>query len=121
MCPRHGLVDHLSRLRSSSLLPLKDNGTPSPGVEAHDCNAILGDDDAVIAGRMSEQPLADGLIAHIALKRSNGIEVINVWESLEQSQAAFERPEFQAALREAGLSPSDIQPEDIEVMNVRTS
>jgi len=75
----------------------------------------------VVAGRMNEQPLADGLIAHIALKRPNGIQVINVWESLEQSQAAFERPEFQEALREAGMSPSDIQPEDVEVMNVRTS
>ncbi len=74
----------------------------------------------VVAGRMNEQPLADGLIAHLALKRPNGIQVINVWESLEQSQAAFERPEFQEALREAGMSPSEIQPEDIEVMNVRT-
>ena len=53
----------------------------------------------VVAGRMNELPLADGLIAHIALKRPNGVEVINVWESLEQSQAAFERPEFQEALR----------------------
>ncbi len=74
----------------------------------------------VVAGRMNEQPLADGLIAHLALKRPNGIQVINVWESLQQSQAAFERPEFQEALREAGMSPSEIQPEDIEVMNVRT-
>ncbi|MBA3365979.1 MAG: hypothetical protein H0U03_09370 [Actinobacteria bacterium] len=74
----------------------------------------------VVAGRMNEQPLADGLVAHIALKRPNGIQVINVWESLEQSQAAFERPEFQEALREAGMSPSEIQPEDVEVMNVRT-
>ena len=74
----------------------------------------------VVAGRMNEQPLADGLVAHLALKRPNGIQVINVWESLEQSQAAFERPEFQEALREAGMSPSEIQPEDVEVMNVRT-
>ena len=74
----------------------------------------------LVAGRMNELPLADGLIAHIALRRPNGVEVINVWESLEQSQAAFERPEFQEALREAGLSPDDMQPEDVEVLNVRT-
>ena len=65
---------------------------------------------------MNELPLADGLIAHIALKRPNGIEVINVCGSLEQSEAAFERPEFQEALREAGMSPDDIQPEDVEVL-----
>lgn len=76
---------------------------------------------AVVAGRMNELPLADGLIAHIALKQPNGIQVINVWESAEQSQAAFERHEFQEALREAGISPSDMQPEDFEVLNVRTS
>ena len=75
----------------------------------------------VISDRMNAQPLADGLLAHLALKRSNGIQIINVWESLEQSQAAFERPEFQEALREAGMSPAEIQPEDVEVMNVRTS
>lgn len=74
----------------------------------------------VVAGRMNELPLADGLIAHIALKRPNGVEVINVWETLEQSQAAFERPEFQEALRDAGMSPDDMQPEDVEVLNVRT-
>ncbi len=74
----------------------------------------------IVAGRMNELQLADGLIAHIALKRSNGVEVINVWESLEQSQAAFERPEFQEALREAGMSAEDLQPEDVEVLNVRT-
>lgn len=75
----------------------------------------------VVAGRMNEMPLADGLIAHIALRRPNGIQVINVWESEEQSQAAFERPEFQEALREAGMSPSEIQPENFEVLNIRTS
>ena len=74
----------------------------------------------VVAGRMNDLPLADGLLAHIALRRPNGVEVINVWESLEHSQAAFERPEFQEALREAGMSPADIQPEDVEVLNIRT-
>ncbi len=48
-------------------------------------------------------------------------QVINVWESVEQSQAAFERPEFQEALREAGMSPAEIDPDDFEVLNVRTS
>jgi len=76
---------------------------------------------SVVAGKMNDQPLADGLIAHIALKTPTGVQVINVWESVEQSQAAFERPEFQEALREAGMSPAEIDPDDFEVLNVRTS
>lgn len=77
---------------------------------------------AVVSGRMNEMPLAEGLLAHIALRRPNGVRIINVWDSVEQSQAAFERPEFQAALREAGVPESDVRaPEDSEVLNFRTS
>jgi hypothetical protein len=33
----------------------------------------------------------------------------------------MERPEFQEAMREAGVSPEDMQPRQHEVVNVRTS
>ncbi len=75
----------------------------------------------IIAGRMNQVPLADGLVAHIALRTDNGIQVINVWESEAQADAAMERPEFQEAMREAGVSRDDMQPQQHEVLNVRTS
>ena len=75
----------------------------------------------IISGRMNELPLADGLKAHIALRTDNGMKIINVWESEQQADAAMERPEFQEALREAGVSRDDVQPKQHEVLNVRTS
>jgi len=33
----------------------------------------------------------------------------------------MERPEFQEAMREAGVSRDDMQPKQVEVLNVRTS
>ncbi len=75
----------------------------------------------IISGRMEELPLADGLKAHIALRTDNGMKIINVWESEEQANAAMERPEFQEAMREAGVSRDDMQPKQLEVLNVRTS
>ncbi len=75
----------------------------------------------IISGRMNQLPLADGLKAHIALRTDNGMQIINVWESEQQADAAMERPEFQEALREAGVSRDDVQPQQHEVLNVRTS
>ncbi len=75
----------------------------------------------IISGRMNELPLADGLKAHIALRTDNGMKIINVWESEQQADAAMERPEFQEALREAGVSRDEVQPKQHEVLNVRTS
>jgi heme-degrading monooxygenase HmoA len=75
----------------------------------------------IISGRMNELPLADGLKAHIALRTDSGIQVINVWDSEDQANAAMERPEFQEAMREAGVSREDMQPKQVEVLNVRTS
>ena len=75
----------------------------------------------IISGRMNELPLADGLKAHIALRTDNGIKIINVWDSEQHADAAMERPEFQEALREAGVSREDMQPKQVEVLNVRTS
>jgi heme-degrading monooxygenase HmoA len=74
----------------------------------------------IISGRLNELPLADGLKAHIALRTDNGIQIINVWESEQHANAAMERPEFQEALREAGLSRDEMQPKQHEVLNVRT-
>lgn len=74
----------------------------------------------IISGRMSELPLADGLKAHVALRTENGMQIINVWESEEHANAAMERPEFQDAMREAGVSREDMQPKQVEVLNIRT-
>lgn len=76
---------------------------------------------AIISGRMNELPLAAGLKAHIALRTGSGMQVINVWESEQHADAAMERPEFQEAMREAGVSRDDMQPKQHEVLNVRTS
>ncbi len=75
----------------------------------------------IISGRMNELPLADGLKAHIALRTDNGMKIINVWESEKHAEAAMERPEFQEAMREAGVSRDDMQPKQHEVLNIRTS
>ncbi len=75
----------------------------------------------IISGRMNELPLADGLKAHIALRTDNGMKIINVWESEQHANAAMERPEFQEAMREAGVSRDDMQPKRHEVLNIRTS
>ena len=75
----------------------------------------------IIAGRMQELPLADGMLAHIAVRTDKGMKIINVWESEQQADAAMARPEFQEAMKEAGVSRDDMQPKQHEVLNVRTS
>lgn len=73
----------------------------------------------IVSGRMNELPLADGLKAHIALRTDGGMKIINVWESEQHADAAMERPEFQEALREAGISREEMQPKQHEVVNLR--
>lgn len=75
----------------------------------------------IVSDRMNELPFADGMKAHIALRTENGMQIINVWESEQHADAAMERPEFQEALREAGISRADVQPKQHDVLNVRTS
>ena len=75
----------------------------------------------IISGRMNELPLADGLKAHIAMRTDNGLKIINVWESEQHADAGMARPEFQAAMEEAGVTRDDMQPKQHEVLNVRTS
>lgn len=53
---------------------------------------------------MGQQP-PPGLLAHVAARTDEGLMVINVWQSEEDSEAAWNRPEFQQALQEAGVSP----------------
>ena len=74
----------------------------------------------IISGRMNELPLAEGLKAHLALRTDSGIQIINVWDSEDHADAAMERPEFQEAMQEAGVSRDDMQPKQVEVLNVRT-
>ncbi len=75
----------------------------------------------VISGRMNEVPLADGMLVHMAMRTDKGMKIINVWESEQHADAAMERPEFQDAMREAGLSRDDMKPHQHEVVNLRTS
>ena len=75
----------------------------------------------IISGRMNDLPLADGLKAHLALRTDKGMKIINVWESEQHADAAMERPEFQEAMREAGVSRDEMQPRQHEVLNIRTS
>ena len=75
----------------------------------------------IISGRMNELPLADGMKVHIALRTDKGMKIINVWESEQHADAAMERPEFQEAMREAGVSREEMRPKQVEVLNVRTS
>jgi len=49
------------------------------------------------------------------------MKIISVWESDEQADAAMQRPEFQEAMKEAGVSRDDMQPRQHEVVNIRTS
>ena len=64
---------------------------------------------------------APGMRVHLAAKTAAGFRVANVWESEEQADAAFARPQFQEALREAGLSPDEMKIEQYEVVNLLTA
>ena len=75
----------------------------------------------IIAGRMADLPLSDGLKAHIALRTEKGMKIINVWESEQHADAAMQRPEFQEAMREAGVSRDEMQSHQHEVLNFRSS
>jgi quinol monooxygenase YgiN len=46
------------------------------------------------------------LLAHVAARTDEGLIVINVWQSEEDLEAAWNRPEFQQALQEAAVSPN---------------
>ena len=61
---------------------------------------------------------APGMRVHLAAKTANGFRVANVWDSEEQADAAFARPQFQDALREAGLAPDQMKIEQYEVVNL---
>lgn len=75
----------------------------------------------IISGRMNDLPLADGMLVHMAMRTDKGMKIINVWESDQHADAAMGRPEFQEALREAGVTPEDMKPHQHEVLNIRTS
>ena len=64
---------------------------------------------------------APGMRVHLAAKTADGFRVANVWDSEEQADAAFARPQFQEALREAGLSPDEMKIEQYEVVNLLTA
>src|SRR5436309_137981 len=64
--------------------------------------------------------LPPGLRVHVASKAPDGFRVANVWDSEEQADAAWNRPEFQESLREAGINADEMRIEQLEVVNVLT-
>ena len=47
-----------------------------------------------------------GLLAHYCLETDDGIRVMNIYETEEEVHAAYDRPAFQQALKDAGFVAS---------------
>jgi hypothetical protein len=58
-----------------------------------------------------------GQISHYCLETDYGIRVVNVYETEEQLRAAYDRPAFREALKEAGVEYHD--PTIMRVHNYR--
>jgi hypothetical protein len=56
-----------------------------------------------------------GLILHAAAKTEDGVLVVNLWPSEDESEAAARDPRRLAVLAQTGLSPGDISREHYEV------
>ena len=68
---------------------------------------IQGDSDAIIDGIKSAEPTMsrvgkeNGAIFHCAARTDDGAIIVNLWDSPEGSDNAFQNPEVQQALAEA--------------------
>jgi hypothetical protein len=56
-----------------------------------------------------------GLILHAVAKTDQGLMVVNLWPSEDESEAAARDPRRLAVLEQTGLSPADISREHYEV------
>jgi hypothetical protein len=56
-----------------------------------------------------------GLILHAVAKTDEGLMVVNLWPSEDESEAAARDPRRLAVLEQTGLSPADISREHYEV------
>jgi hypothetical protein len=66
---------------------------------------LLGKYDKVNAQLMQQDARAPGLQVHTCVVLDDGIRIANVFENQQQALDGFNRPEFQAALRDAGFTP----------------
>jgi hypothetical protein len=64
---------------------------------------------------MSDVGRAHGLILHAAARTDDGMLVVNLWPSRDDSEAAARDPRRLEALRQSGLAPDDIRREHYEV------
>jgi hypothetical protein len=58
-----------------------------------------------------------GLILHAAAKTDEGLLVVNLWPSEDDSEAAARDPRRLSVLEQSGLTPGDISREHHEVAN----
>ena len=65
---------------------------------------VLARYDSVMAKRDGRR--SPGHISHTCVELPDGFRIANLWETEEQLWAAWNREDFQQALREAGLTPS---------------
>jgi hypothetical protein len=58
-----------------------------------------------------------GLILHAAAKTDEGLLVVNLWPSGDESEAAARDPRRLTVLEQSGLNPGDISREHYEVIS----
>jgi hypothetical protein len=80
-----------------------------------DSKELLGRYDQVMNTlRRAENP-PPGLISHYCMETDRGIRVVNCYDTEQQTRAHYEAPEFQDALRKAGMQP--LSPQIMRVHN----
>jgi heme-degrading monooxygenase HmoA len=79
-----------------------------------DPNELLPKYDKVAAIIQQRAP-APGLLSHTCVELPDGFRVANIWETEQQAVDAFNSPEFQQAVRSAGMEP--IRPTIYKVRN----
>lgn len=68
-----------------------------------DSKELLAKYDKVAAKLQREQRPPAGLISHYCMETDNGIRVVNCYETENQLRAHYDNPEFQEALKQAGM------------------
>jgi len=64
---------------------------------------------------IEKAPPPPGLLIHTCVELPDGMRIANVWESEEQLWAGFNNPQFQSAVRNAGMEP--VKPTVLRVHN----
>jgi hypothetical protein len=85
---------------------------------------IDGDPEALLAGYERSAPVMSGvgrdqgLILHAAARTDDGVLIVNVWPSKEESEAAARDPRRLNTLKELGISPDRFRREHHDVVNL---